>query len=220
MEGVLTPIEGYKPDEKKVKSFLTKLCAFAKKNKMELFMISGHHESVAKDKRACLKMSKCIGEDRFICVDEKYITDKPEMDEKIHRDALSKNPEFIDTYFKQVMIQKILSEKKIAPNDAVLLSDDVWVDGYYTMRFSKIDFAILEDNVMDRGKKINKLPGLAYFTLDFNSVKQLFENFPKTDNSALDAYVFEEMKKVLVGDSFAKAVRNELLKKQLNNYVG
>ncbi len=217
MEGVLTPIGDYVPDEKKVKSFLTKICSFAKKNKIELFMISGHIESVAKNKHACLKVSKCLGADRFLCVDENYIKEKAEMDEKLHRDALSKNPEFVDTYFKQVMIQKILAEKKIQPKDALLLSDDVWVDGYYTMRFSKIDFAIFEDNVVDRGKKISKMQGLAYFNLDFASVKKLIEAFPSVDTSALDVYVFEEMKKVLVGDAFVKAVKNELMKKQMNN---
>jgi len=217
LEGVLTHFGDYKPDQKRVLKFLDTLCRFLKKNKINIYIISGHHEPIAIQKKSVLKFPKYIPLENFLFVDEEYIKNKAEMDHTLHRQNLSKDPEFVDTFFKQIVIQKILKEKKLSAKDALLLSDDIWVDGYYTTRFSKVDFAILSENVVDRGKKINPISGLAYFSLDFDSVKCLLINFPVVDTSALDLYVFEEMKKVLVGQSFVDAVKRELIKKQVNN---
>jgi hypothetical protein len=219
MEGVLSHFGSYVPDKKKVELFLKKLSVFCKKNKVELFLVSGHHESVASKKMLEHKFHAFFDEEHFLFVDENYISKKDEVDRKLHQDALEKDPHFVDTYFKQVMIQKILAEKKFSPKDALLLSDDLWVDGYYNIRFSKIDFAIFEGNILERGKPAKKIDGLAYFTLDFSSVKKLLENFPVVDNSFLDRFVFEEMKKVLVGESVQNAIRESAIRhmNQQNN---
>jgi len=75
----------------------------------------------------------------------------------------------------------------------------------------------LQDNVCDRGKKIDPISGLAYFSLSIGSVKFLLSSFPVVDFSALDKYVYDEMKRVLVGSSFKDAVVKGLSKRsQLN----
>jgi hypothetical protein len=119
----------------------------------------------------------------------------------------------VDSYFKQVLIQEKLVELNLLQKDVLLLSDDVWVDGYYTTRFSNVDFAIFEGNICDRGKKVSRIQGLAYFNFDFSSVESLLRDFPVVDYSFLDRYVFNEMKKVLVGESVQDSIRKRLLRR-------
>jgi hypothetical protein len=217
MEGVLLPLHSYSPDEKKSASFVSSLSKYAKKNKIELYLISGYHERVAKEKFALGKLSKYFDEKHFIFVNEHYISKKSEDDAKLHKKNLEDNPNFVDSFFKQVVLSEIIAEKNILPSDVLLLCNDAWVDAYYTTRFSKVDFALLQDNVCDRGKKIDPISGLAYFSLSIGSVKFLLSSFPVVDFSALDKYVYDEMKRVLVGSSFKDAVVKGLSKRsQLN----
>lgn len=176
-------------------------------------MISGYHNKIAHEKFDKSFLKTMFDKKNFGCADEEYISQKTKDDETLHRQKLEADPEFNDSYFKQVFIQKILKEKNILPSDAVLLGDDIWVDGYYTTRFSKINFAIFEENVCDRGKSVERISGLAYFSLEFDSVKQLIESFPVVDLGPLDRYVFEIMKKALVGDNLGSIIKKGLDKK-------
>jgi len=213
MEGVLTSFADYVPDEEKVKKFLSDLKAFCKKNKIELFLISGHNKSIADGKFSSLKLNDFFDKDKFFCVNEEYISNKSADDAKLHRQSLEADPFFVDSFFKQVIIKEILEKKSVSPSDVLLLCNDLWVDAYYSQRFSKIDFALFEENICDRGKKASPLSGLAYFSLSTDSVSLLLKDFPQADTSSLDKYVFDEMKKVLIGSSFKDAVVKGLKKK-------
>lgn len=115
-----------------------------------------------------------------------------------------------------MIIQKFLKENNFESKDAILFCEDIWVDAYYTTRFSKIDFALFENNLRDRGKKTDRISGLAYFNLDFNSVKILIENFSKTDLSLLDKFVFTKMQETLLKDvDFSNVVKK--IQKQKND---
>lgn len=212
-EGVLLPFNDYSPNEERVKSFFEQLTNYCKKNNISIYVISGYHEGVAYKKFEESFLNGVCEKDNFICADEEYVKSKTKDDQTLHRQKLETDPEFNDSYFKQVFIQNILKEKNLSPQDALLLGEDIWVDGYYTTRFSKIDFAIFEENVTDRGKKVERISGLAYFSLEFDSVKQLIEEFPQVDMRALDKYVFEIMKKALVGDSLQGVIKKGLEKK-------
>ncbi|MCX6803162.1 MAG: hypothetical protein NTY48_01175 [Candidatus Diapherotrites archaeon] len=212
-EGVLAPSGAYSPSREKANKFLADLAKFCSKESIELFLVSGRHFIVAKPLIVEMGFEKFFDDSHFLCVDDNYISSKHEMDKLRHKESISKDPFFADTYFKQVAIINILDKNNFNPKGALLLSDDIWVDGYYSMRFSKIDFAILEDNILDRGKPACKIEGLAYFSLDFSVVRPLLTNFPDIDYSGLDKYVFESMKHALVGDSFSDAVKNSFIKK-------
>lgn len=216
MEGILTSFGDYSPDAKKVADFLTKLTSFSKKNKIELYLLSAYHESVAKPIYSEAKLSKFFDKEHCLFVHDDYIQSKAEVDKKIHLDNLAKDKNYGDTYAKQVLISELLNKKDMSMGDALLLADDVWVDGYYSIRFSKIDFAIFENNILDRGKPIQRFSGLAYFNFDFDSVKQLIENFPVVNTAALEKYVFEVMKAALVGDKVMDSIKTGLIKKSLN----
>ena len=216
LEGVLTGYKDYAPNDAKVKEFVESLHNFCKENKIEVFLVSGHNETVAKQKMIEKKFHKFFDEKHFVFVDELYIESKTEDDKKLHRDNLAKDPSFNDSFFKQILIQRVLKEKDLNERDALLLCNDIWVDGYYTSRFSKIDFALFEENLTDRGKKVERINGLAYFTFDFGSVKQLLVNFPNVNLSSLDKYVFDLMNKFLVGDNVKNSIKQSILKKKIN----
>ncbi len=217
LEGLLTNYKNYTAIDSKVRELMKNLHDFCKENKIELYLVSGHHETVAKQKMMEKEFHKFVDEKHFVFVDELYIESKAEEDKKLHRENLAKDPMFNDSFFKQVLIQRVLKEKDLNEKDALLLCNDVWVDGYYTTRFSKIDFALFEGNLTDRGNKIDRLNGLAYFNFDFDSVKQLLTDFPVVNIASLDKYVFEVMKTVLVGDTVKDSIRQSILKKKMNN---
>lgn len=217
LEGLLVDYKSYVADDSKVKDFMKNLHSFCKESNIEVYLVSGHHESVAKQKMMEKEFHKFVDSNHFVFVDELYIESKGYEDKKIHRDNLKKDVEFNDSFFKQVLIQRVLKEKDLNEKDALLLCNDIWVDGYYTTRFSKIDFALFENNLTDRGNKVERVNGLAYFNFDFDSVKQLLIDFPCVNFISLDKYVFEVMKTVLVGDSVKDSIRQSILKKKMGN---
>lgn len=219
-EGILLPFNHYLPNERRAKVFFEQLSDFCTKNKILLYVLSGFHESVAHKKFDKSFLKEIHSKEHFVCATEKYILSKNSDDEKVYREKLSLDPEFNDSYSKQVFIEDILKQKKVSQKDALLLGDDIWVDGYYTTRFSKINFALFEENLTDRSKRTERINGLAYFSLDFDSVKLLLEKFPQVDTSSLDKYVFETMKKALVGDSLNDAMKKVAKKRMEDNQRG
>ena len=215
MEGILLARGQYSPDKQFVSTFLKKLSDFVEKNDIDLYLLSGYHETIAHKEFEAAKLKKYFDKDHFLYVDEEYISSKAEVDEKIHRDTLEKDPEFVDSYFKQIAINNIIKKDSVSKEDVLLLCNDIWVDAYYTTRFSQVDFALFEDNLLERGEKTDMLSGLAYFSLKFDSVKLLLEKFPVVDFASLDKFVFNTMKKVLMKDVDLSGVVKKIAKQKL-----
>ncbi|MDD3159528.1 MAG: hypothetical protein PHQ98_01000 [Candidatus ainarchaeum sp.] len=201
MEGILTNYKDYTVDNNTANKFIADFKSFSKENNIKLYLLSGHHEKIAKEKFNNSFLKDFFSEDEFIFVDDNYIQNKHETDKMIHESNLEKDIEFSDSYFKQIIIQKILKELNLENSDALLFCKDVWVDAYYTTRFSKIDFALFETNLLDRGKKTDLISGLVYYNFDFNKVKELIENFPKLYTAQLEKKVNDEIKNVLLKDT-------------------
>jgi len=220
MEGILLSHKDYSPNPKRVSAFVKKLTGFCKKENIDLYLLSGFHEIIAKKEFKKSGFEKYFDKGHFLFVDEEYISNKADIDEKIHRGSLEKDPEFVDSYFKQIVIQKII-EKDSVPNESVLLlCNDIWVDAYYTTRFSKVDFALFEENILERGNKAPSLLGLAYFSLKFDSVKVLLESFPSIDLTALDKFVFNTMKKLLLEEVDFSGVAKKVSESKAGNKLG
>jgi hypothetical protein len=215
MEGILTSQGKYKANASKTKKFVEEVSTFCKHNQIELFLISGFHEKIAQMRFKKSFLKTFFDKQHFFFVDDKYIFGKGEADAKLHQEKLNKDKEFHDSYFKQVLIQQFLHDNNIKPNEALLLCNDVWVDAYYTTRFSKVDFALFEENITERGNPIKKIEGLRYFDLDSETVKVLLEKFPIANLSALDKFVYEKMKLVLLKNTdFSGVVKKAMEKKQ------
>ncbi len=215
MEGILIEYKGYVPDKKRIEKFSKELTSFCKKEKIDLYLLSGLHKKVATKKFESSILKKYFSKEKFLFVDNKYIEGKEDVDEQRHHSALEKDSEFEDSYFKQVAINKIMEKDKVLPSDILLLCNDVWVDGYYTVRFSKVDFAIFNENLLERGNPIEYISGLAYFSLDFKSVKILLKKFPELDLNPLNKFIFDTMQKILLNDvDFSRVVKKAFQKKK------
>lgn len=216
-EGILENSNKYLVDVDLATNFLKELKDYCEKNKIKLVLVSGFYKKTAQEKFENSFVKKFFNKKDFFYVDDDYINEKSDADKKVHLENLIKNDEFNDSYFKQVIIQKFLKENNFEASEAILLCNDIWVDAYYTTRFSKIDFALFENNLRDRGKMTNFILGLAYFNLNFDSVKILFENFPKTDLSLLNKFVFEKMQEVLLKDVDFSGVVKKVQKQSEEN---
>ncbi len=199
-EGILESNLSYKIDAVKTKSFLKSIKDYCDKNGVELILLSGFHHKVAEEKFKKSFVKNFFKKHNFFYVDDNYLNSKAEIDKNLHIENLKKDKEFTDSYFKQVLIQQFLYDNNIKSTEALLLCNDIWVDAYYTTRFSKVDFALFEYNILDRGKKSDRISGLAYFNLDSKSVEMLLENFPNIDLSLLDKFVFQKMQEALLKD--------------------
>ena len=108
MEGILLYNKEYSPNAKRVSDFISKLSKFCKKEKVDLYLLSGFHEKVSKREFKKSGFGKYFDKEHFLFVDEKYISEKADVDEKIHRDALENDPGFVDSYFKQIAILNMI----------------------------------------------------------------------------------------------------------------
>jgi len=214
MEGILKSHNTYSADEKRVKELIKKLYNFCKEKNIELYLLSGYHEKIAKKEFKESELGKYFDKKHFLFVTEKYISDKADVDEKIHRDSLDKDPGFVDSYFKQVAINEVKTKTAFEQDEILLLCNDLWVDAYYTTRFSKVDFALFEENLQERGNVADRISGLAYFSLDFDSVKTLLTEFPNVNLKELDKFVFNTMKKVIMGSVDLSGVVNKIVNKK------
>ena len=88
LEGILTNLRGYAANEVKVKEFLKSLHSFCKENNIETFLVSGHHESIAKQKVMEKEFHKFFDKDHFAFVDDIYIESKVEEDKKQNSQAV------------------------------------------------------------------------------------------------------------------------------------
>jgi len=213
-EGILDSNGNYKLNTQKARTFLKELTNFCNINKIELILISGFHHKVAEAKFNRSFLKSFFKKDKFFYVDDNYLNSKAEVDKALHVENLKKDKEFTDSYFKQVLIQQFLFDNKIKPEEVLLLCNDVWVDGYYTTRFSKVDFAVFEDNLLDRRNLIDRISGLAYFNLNFSSVKILLENFPNVDFGPLNKFVFKKIQEALLKDVDFSSVVKKVSEKQ------
>jgi hypothetical protein len=216
MEGVLLPFAHYKPSEERAEKFASKLSEYCAENKIKLLLVSGYSYNVAERKFSQSFLKKYFNKENLICVDNKYLESKTPEDLEIYNSRIKQDEEAVDAYHKQHAILEFMKENNLVPSDIILFAEDVWLDGYYSTRFSKVDFAILEENVSEKGIPADRIQGLAYFSLDFPTARDLIKVFPKIDTSLLEKRVFDEIKKSLLGsDSFKTALAQAVQKKLL-----
>jgi hypothetical protein len=218
MEGVLISENNYCPDKDRVEKFVIDLFEYCKKNSIRLLLISGYHESVAKKKFSESFLKKYFSEEQFIYVHDDYVNKKEDTDRKLHLENLKKDSEFNDSYFKQVEIKNFLESNNLDKKDILLLANDLWVDGFYTIKFSGVDFAICKENIVERGNIASCINGLAYFNFDFDSLKILIEDFPIVDTTALQDFIFKKMSEVLMKDVDFSGLVKKAAEKRLSDF--
>lgn len=165
------------------------------KQGFHLFLMTGLPQAIAMQKIHEHKLGEYFKAGHVFSVDQEYLMTKEEIDLSLYQKNIEKNPHFKDEYFKQVMIEKIAKDFKVDKSRMLLIGNDVWTEGYYTCRFSKIDFAIIKSASASLGvKKEEPVSGVLYIDRTWDAVqKMLTEPIPPHDCVALEKYVFKIM---------------------------
>ncbi|MBU0636381.1 hypothetical protein KKE06_05130 [Candidatus Micrarchaeota archaeon] len=190
-------------DSKSVQTILENLQKVEKKVKgFHFFLVTGYTKEKVIPLLEKAGLKDFFDEKHLFFVTKEYIDSKEEVDRKLHETELEKDPFFKDEYFKQVTVDKISEELNIPKQKMILIGHDLWFTGFYTMRFSKIDFALIRSALSNRGKPQQEIiKGLTYFNrtwVDFR--KLLTGSFPVSNNAFLDRYIQEFLKKELLGE--------------------
>jgi len=217
LEDALVPGEIDKNvDMAEVKRILSNLSALRQKFPFfEFCLLSGRKIERARATAREFGIASMFPEGNIFGVSEKYLSEKTEIDRKRYETAVAENPDYKDEFFKQKAIEKFLGKKGIAKDAAVLVDHDVWTGAFYTMRFSKIDFALVgEAYSHSDNPKADRINGLVCIHRAWEDVLDLIlGKKAKADNSALQKFVDRTISEAILGDTvFSKIAKSGKLR--------
>ena len=141
-------------------------------------------------------------------VSAQYLSEKNEIDRERYEKAVAQNQDYKDEFSKQKAIEDFLALKGIGIHEAVLVDHDVWTGAFYTMRFSKVDFALVEEAYSFNSQpKEDRVKGLTYIHRNWDDILGLvLGKKGNADNSALQKFVDRTISGAILGDSFFSKV--------------
>lgn len=185
---------------KNVFSILKKLKALEKKfPRFRFFAITGFSANEALKRLEKYGLKEYFPEGRIYFVNTKYLAGREDIDRQLYERNIKENPEFKDEYFKQVIIEEIAAQYNYSKEEMLLLGHDLWTEGYYTFRFSKIDFALLRSAHSSLGeRKSEEIKGINYIDRAWGDIEKLLKGeTARPDYSMLDRFVINKMKEKL-----------------------
>lgn len=198
-------------DLKEVQKILSKISGLAKKFKgFHIVLITGYSEKKAKEKIKHFGLGKFFPPEKIFWVTQKYIDSKADIDKQLYLQKIKKDPCFKDEYFKQKIIQEIGEKLGARKEEMLFICHDVWSEGFYTRRFSGIDFALISSahSRLDK-KEERRINGLTYIERKWADVRELLiGKKPKPSYEYLDNYVHDTIKEEFFGDKLEKLGRS------------
>ena len=175
-------------------------------------LLTGYKEDIAREKIEQHDLAQYFDKEAIHFVDKFYVESKAEEDRKRYYEFIEKDPFFKDEYFKQTVIERYSTEKGIPKGEMVLVGHDLWFDGFYTMRFSKIDFALIKSANSLRGEKSERIvEGVTYIERTWEEFKDLLAgNKGEADLKALDKFVFDYLKDQMMDPKYMKVLGKPL----------
>ena len=156
-------------DKEKTETIMGYLKEMQDKKWINLFLVTGLHEEKAKKILEENNIYKFFKKENCFYVTKDYIHSKEEIDKQRHLQSLDEDPDFVDEYFKQKILMDFFEKGTLNKDETVLISHDIWFDGFYSMRFSKVDFILIEKSLSDRNRPIpEKIQGLNYMEFSHN----------------------------------------------------
>lgn len=191
---------------------LSFLNGLEKQGLLTTYLVAGQEKQAAWKKISGLGLEKFFAPQNMFFVTKDYIDSKEEVDRERHLAALEKDPLFVDEYFTQMTILALISSGKAKKEESVLLGNDIWFDGFYTARFSSIDFVLVEEKLSERNELlVSKLSGLNYVSISANDFKKIvLWNFPQNDVAFLQRHVMDTLSKEILKDTDFSGLRKKL----------
>lgn len=206
-------------EPKQVKSLLTSLNAYAKKNGLLVFVISGYTEKVAAQKLTDFFLNSFFPAENVFAVNTSYLDKMAEVDRSLYDAKCENNPECKDEYFRQVKLLELMEKHHLSPEHVLLVGHDYWFDGFYTRRFSKVDVVFIESALSSRGKKPEeKIQGLWYASRKWSMIKKFIEGKASVPNyNFLDTYVNITMTGELFGKNGLPGLKRTIIERKLKD---
>ena len=197
-------------DKGKTETIMGYLKDMQEKGWINLFLVTGLHDEKGKEMLEENGLYEFFRKENCFYVTKSYIHSKEEIDKQRHLQNLEQDPDFVDEYFKQKILMDLFEKGSINRNNTILIGHDVWFDGFYSMRFSKVDFILIEKSLSDRNRPIpEKIQGLNYMDFSQADLKKLIlGKFPEADLRYLENYSFNTLKEQL----FKKGELNKIIK--------
>ena len=197
-------------DKEKTNVIMNYLKGMQENGLINLYMITGFHEEKAKKLIEENNLYEFFKKENSFYVTKDYIHGKEEIDKQRHLQSLEQDPYFVDEYFKQKILIDFFEKGTLKKEETVLVGHDIWFDGFYSMRFSKVDFMLIEKSLSDRNRPIpEKIQGLNYMDFSQADLKKLIlGKFPQADLRYLETYTFAVLKEQL----FPKGELNKIIK--------
>ncbi len=189
-------------DMKIVQAELKKMQKFAKLHSEFCWIgVSGLKVEVCLDKIKQHGLQNFFPDEKVFAVNDAYILKMEEIDKGLYDKKCENDSECKDEYFRQVALQEFIQKEKIPPEKMLLVGHDYWFDGFYTRRFSKIDFALVQSALTSKGHLAQEhVQGLWYINLDWNEIQPILEGkVSPPQYKYLDAFVVSSISKELFG---------------------
>ncbi len=167
---------------------------------VELFLISGRSKEKAGAEIAAAGLEKYFRKSNIFLLSNGYLESKEPFDRERYVSNIGKDPLYVDEFFKQHVIMGLIASGKVRREECVLVGHDLWFDGFYTSRFSGIDFALVGESFSERNVPSVEIPKwvhcMGFSVEDFTSL--ILGKQPKQDTKFLEAYIFRKLGRELV----------------------
>jgi len=210
LQNVLVPgsiLKSVPKETAKAMEFLQKL---QKDGLVELFLIVGQLKEPGSKVLEKSSFARAFSEKNIFFVTQDYINSKEPFDKERHLASLEKDPGFIDEFFKQKVILDLIEKGRVKRESSVLIAHDMWLDGFYTSRFSKIDFVLLKESLSEKNvpvtENIRWLNVISFTEKDLVNV--ILSKLPAPDLALLETRIFNRMnRELLSGTDFSGLVK-------------
>jgi hypothetical protein len=132
-------------------SILNNMFLFCKNNNIDLFIISEFKENYSNEILSKFNLNVSLKKN-IISVSKDYIDSLKDLDKEIKEKEFNENYKFCDKYFKVFYFNNIFKENK---KNLLFVCCDLLTEGYYSKKYSNIDFVILKQFISFNNKKID-----------------------------------------------------------------
>jgi len=181
-------------------SYLAKLSDYCRESKVNLWLITGLLEENGRKIVVANGLDKIFSQDKIIYLTKAYLEHLSEMDRSLREERCRADPDYCDDYFKVFFLNDLVDKGVISKEKTLFVGHDVWADGFYLRRYSKIDFLLLESTLSNNHKlHIDKVYGLHIIKPSLEIFQDYLSNEKKFDYSSLDRFAGNVLQQNILG---------------------
>lgn len=197
----------HKVNMSSVYEILSNLKALEEKFYFHALLVSAYSEAVAMEKIKKFKLDQYFKPENIFTVTKAYIDSKEELDRTLYLKGIENDREFQDEFIKQVTIDNYASGNKVPKEQMLLIGHDLLLEGFYTLRYSQIDFALLKESLSYSRQKLGRMiKGVPYIRRKWPDIRDLIlGKAKKPDYKFMESYVYSRLNEGLLGGTTIKA---------------